>query len=767
MAKMKLNLKGDWKSLLLTHGEKIGLAVVGVVVLLLLWSALGQEGLSDSQQPDDLIALASSAKQHITEATWADYPEKPELPPIDSQATFTPLKVQPYETVATLNPPIWTRKNKRTDPKLLPPIQLEAHSGYGAFALVDPNAMQYGGMPGAPGAMPGAPVGPGASGQPGALINPNEGALINPNQGGLFGPGGGGLLAPGGEGMLGGGGMLGLPGQRPLPQWVPIEGVQPGMGSKLEGRHWIVVNALVPKAKQIEAFDLAFAEAEGYKPAADMPEYIAYQVQRTEIVPGEEPQWETIAGVTAKQIAQDTRQWSTQAGGMGGPSMGGPALGGPGTMMPGMPGGANAPREIVDPRYLHPVLTFPLGPLVMENWDEEVTHTQVPLAPTPEELRQQMLNRRPLQQEPEATPQAQGEETPGFFEQLNQRRGNPNGPGMGQYPGGPGMGQYPGGPGYGEGGYGPGMGGYGMNPELRRPVPYYLLRYFDFDAEPGKSYQYRIRLVMRDPNYHRPAVSGMGGDPMMARRATVMASPGMASPGGEMGGPASNLERVPEKYLDPSVVERLNATKETLRPFRVTDWSESSPVCQCELGETMLAGEVKAPTRGRFYDVPSAVVLVEEFDFETGLKTSVEQKFSRGDTGHLKADIEVIDPVLKQLVKKKEQTFAVDATVLDIRGGGRLLDPRAEQANAGRPRYLSSELTAPGAMLFLDANGDLRVRRELADREKVIFHREWAKEPEIPKPTESGPGGEMLGPGMGPGYEETRPGRRPRGSRGP
>jgi hypothetical protein len=586
--------------------------------------------------------------------------------------------------------------------------------------------------------------------------------MINPSQGGLFGPGGGGLSgALGGPGMLEGGLGLVEQLQRPLPPWVPIKGVQPGATDKLEGRYWIVINALVPKAKQIEAFDIAFANAEGYNPAADVPEYLAYQVERAEIIPGAEPNWQHIANVAPRMIYDATKEWSTQAAAAGG-------VGEVGMAMPSMSGGANSPREIVDPRYVHPLLTFPLGPLVMENWDEEVTHTKVPLAPTPEELRQQMLERRRrLGEEPEAASPPQGEEPPNFLEQLNQRRGGPNGPGMGPYPGGSGMypgegGMYPGEGGMypgGSGMYPGGPGGYGMNPELQRPVPYYLLRYFDFDAEPGKSYQYRIRLVMRDPNYQRPAISGMSG--MSGNLGMERMAMPVASPGGEMGGPA-NLERVPEKYLDRSVVERLNATKASIRPYRVTDWSEPSPVCQCELGETMLAGEVKPPARGRFYDVPSAVVLIEEFDFETGLETSVEQEFSRGDTRHLKADIEVIDPVLKQLVKKKGQTFAVDATVLDIRGGGRIIDPRVEQTDPGRPRYLGGELTEPGEVLFLDANGDLRVRHELADREQVILHRELAKQPEVPKPEEMGPGGEMMPPGSESMPEYGRGSRRSR-----
>jgi hypothetical protein len=472
-----------------------------------------------------------------------------------------------------------------------------------------------------------------------------------------------------------------------------------------------------------------------------------------------------VATVTPRTIEKTTRLWSTQTGMAGG--MGG--VGGYPGMEGGMAGGANAGREIIDSRYVHSKLTFPLGPLVMQDWGEEVTHSKVPLAPTPEELRQRMLNApRRMPQELEAAPEQEDGDPLDVFEQLNRNRnrrgmnGYPGGPG---YEGMPGMGGYPGAPG-GYGGYpgmeGSGMPGYGMNLQLQRPVPYYLLRYFDFEVEPGKNYQYRVRLVMRDPNYQRSAVNGMGGNSMPG-------GPPMAGPsGGEMMGP-TNMERVPEKYLDKAVIERLNATEASARAYRLTDWSEPSPACQCELGEKLFAGEVNPPSRGRFYDVPSATVLLKEFNPETGMEIAVEKKLSRGDTGYLKADIEVLDPVLKLLVKKKEQAFKVNTTVLDIRGGGRIIDPRGAEAGANRTRYLSAELTEPGEVLFLDANGDLRVRVEWADREKVIFHRELAKQPELPKPQESEPGMEgMMPPGSEPMPEYGRGSRRQRrGSRGP
>ena len=68
----------------------------------------------------------------------------------------------------------------------------------------------------------------------------------------------------------------------------------------------------------------------------------------------------------------------------------------------------------------------------------------------------------------------------------------------------------PGGRGKGSGGMGMGM-GMGMpgmsgqvSAELPKKLPstkYKLVRFFDFDALPGKTYRYRVRLLMYDPNF--------------------------------------------------------------------------------------------------------------------------------------------------------------------------------------------------------------------------------------------------------------------------
>ena len=47
------------------------------------------------------------------------------------------------------------------------------------------------------------------------------------------------------------------------------------------------------------------------------------------------------------------------------------------------------------------------------------------------------------------------------------------------------------------------MGNQMQKPDTRLSK-YLLFRYFDFTVTPGNSYRYRVRLVLRNPNYKRP-----------------------------------------------------------------------------------------------------------------------------------------------------------------------------------------------------------------------------------------------------------------------
>ncbi len=610
MAKFKLNLSGDWKSLLLAHGEKAGLAVVGLLVLFFLWSAIGQEGLPDSQEPEDLMQLAEAARGHIERTEWEAHPQRPELPQI---GTIMPrLALDPYKTQQVYDPPIFPKKLKRADPQLLAPIELEVDAGYGAFAMHDPTAV------------------PSASRSPRRQVNPRAGGLFGrlPRQGIVE-------EMP----LIEGEDLVDEPLGRPLPAWFPVQGVQPDESDKIVGRRWIVLKALVPITKQVEEFERVFRDAEGYDPQADRPVYLAFFVERSE---GTEGSWQPLATVTGTYVQRETDQWSKSA----------------------------EVREVVDERYVHPRLTFPLGPLVMDNWGPEVSHSKVPLAPTEDELRAMLEQQAPDEQQPEAPK----EDVP-LFEQfrLNPHAEEEDPRGRGPRRSLPPARRRSVDRGMGDGALA------GIADQLP-PAEELLLRYFDFNVEPGKQYRYRVRLVMRDPNFHR--------------------STGDEEP-----------QVLPIKYLEKSVVDRISAQEERMRPFRFTEWSAASPVASPPLEQGVLAGQVDPPPPGRFNDRPKATVLVRTFDMNTGMEMAAEREMGRSATARFITEVEAVDPHQRQLIKLKQYSFDVDATLVDLRGGNRIGSRDAS-------------LVEPGELLILGPDGTLRVRSQVEDRAYVQTHRD-------------------------------------------
>jgi hypothetical protein len=78
-----------------------------------------------------------------------------------------------------------------------------------------------------------------------------------------------------------------------------------------------------------------------------------------------------------------------------------------------------------------------------------------------------------------------------------------SGGGKGGMPGGPGVGA-PGGVPGGPGGAPAGGGGGNTGGKAKLPVKHLLVRFLDTDLEPGVSYQYRVSVKLRNPNYGKP-----------------------------------------------------------------------------------------------------------------------------------------------------------------------------------------------------------------------------------------------------------------------
>jgi hypothetical protein len=667
------------KALALAHGEKIGTGVVAVIVVLLVWAAIGRDGLEPGREPDDLKAKAQAAKSNIDRSVWdEEYDRRPEFKQYDDRSIMDNISPVEYKITKRLDPPLFEEKVKREDPVLLAALDLEVHAGFGPFALVADENVIGGGLDPLLGEGPAAPRRPGRP----------------PRRGGEDDAGG--LLEGGGEGLIDGGeDPIAQP--RPLPAWAEdyYGGIEVGGGARVEGRRWAVVNAIVPIAAQLEIYEDVFRGAEGFDPTADIPEYVAYFVERADVTRGTAPTWKQVAVFTPTLVGKATEDWAMQA------------------------------QEVIDPNYFNPLLVFPLGPRLLKDWGEDVTHSQVPLAPTAEELEQQRL------EEGDDNPiEPEGDDN--IFDQFGQPAAPRPGPGGRGQQGSmrrppvqrPPVGR--GGPRINEGGV-PGQMGVPQAPHL-------LLRFFDFEVRPGHSYQYRVRLVMADPNYYRGAAPG-------------------AAPG--EGVAAKERPMLPEKHLSKDAIERRRAVMKTkVKGYRFTDWSEASPAVYVPFESRVLAGDVKSAPVGRFTGEPSAKVVIEYFDPISGV-TAVKtvENMDRGGVGNFIDQADVIDPATRQIIPVKEQEFETSVILLDMRGGDRML--RSDKR--------------PGEILFMNPSGQLEVRTEPQDEEEILFYKDLFDPAEDAGLLEGG--GPGLGiPGAFPGgglLDGPQPRDRRRGTRAP
>jgi hypothetical protein len=431
---------------------------------------------------------------------------------------------------------------------------------------------------------------------------------------------------------------------RPLPPEVQQRLAKFGApvgGAKAEGKYIVAVKFLVPIKQQIAEFRSAFKDAADYNEARDFPNYGAgreteygkyyYRVERAEIAPdGTEGKWAMVGDSYRARKAEATWPQVT---------------------------------ELADSKYVDPVWTMSLPPLVMRDLRPLALHSKVPSAAQAAE--------------DEAEPEEGETEDP--MEDLD-------GPVIGGGDDDPRTGPVPPrgtprppitrprGPRSGEGGFAMG-GGVDMNDD----VDYKLFRFFDMDVQPGKSYVYRVKLYIEDPN-----------------------------------DPSPSHQKPPSRVLDKSVLERLARKTDKNVWWRESDYSEVTPVVRVPATKQVLAGSVlpegtivKADANDRVGTrISEAMVNVMAlvWDERKAMDVPGTTLAGRGSVLNFTSDVEAIDVAAGVLKKLDKYQFETDSIVLDLRGG----------ESFGR-RSDKNELSSPGEMLLIDAKGNLVVRKELED----------------------------------------------------
>ena len=487
-------------------------------------------------------------------------------------------------------------------------------------------------------------------------------------------------------GIAGGGGMVGPRGR--------IGGGATAADQPKLGQRYVVITAYLDLEKYRQSFYDCFKNTRRHSETDYVPDFRFFVVERAEITSEDEPeenlQWEQ----PYTNLAEEFKRFQSSG-------------------------------DLAEQKYINTILVSPL-PTRKDGltWGKEVVHPpEIPL-----------IGSNPLgtgeqpgaeEATPGGAPIAPGGDPFGGQGRLGGGR-------VGPMAGGGGGGMFDGG-----GMVGGGMIG-GRTGGLDSTTPYYLVRFFDYNVEPGKRYRYRIKVALTNPNLPYPA---------------------------------QDLNEDLRKQMK---------DKTQWGEFIYSDWSELTEVIPVPRDDRLLASSV-TPARGIDRE-PKGEVMAIHWTEQTGNEISDEFEISRGMLANFyEQDIpNAVNPLggpaagpgargpmlgpggdmfgpggadrqprrgrQRQPAGRRRQPqpaapptekidYVTEMLVLDMRGGDKL---------PGR-----NDLTSPGEFLLLDPDGNLEVRDASDDREERLDQ----KDPTRRQATRGrmGPGGGMIPPPAGGG----------------
>ena len=323
----------------------------------------------------------------------------------------------------------------------------------------------------------------------------------------------------------------------------------------------MVITGLVPFAKQEAQFEDDFRNVIKPIPEADEPQYTGMKIERTEIVAGAEPKWDELKLVAYHN--QFRKRWQSEM------------------------------SEVAEYAYTDRNFTMPLAPLVGADWDPAaVGHPKVPFV------------QKGNQGMPEKTRDegaAADEEDEGFgFAPREGHLADAPPPKVSRKRNSAGAGP------------------------ARQVADYILFRFIDTTVEPGRKYQYRVRLQLANPNFE-----------------------------------------VTDRYLkNPESKNQRNV---------FSPWSEPTPVVTTPRDVEVFAGPVvKASPKD-----PIMRAMVTKLDRPLGLKLVADETFRRGNLITIQKKIETEEPAAVGTPITVEARLNADAVVVDIEGGKPLKGPKS------------------------------------------------------------------------------------------
>ena len=453
---MKTNKPGKQNPLFL-YVDKI---VFGVLVLATVYYCYSAVSLPQiTWTPTQLTSDATSAQQNIDRSEYRAelVPDKYDEKALDIRAG---IPAAPYQTAERWEAPIFREKIMRGIPETFPVIKLRATDGVG-------------------------------------------GLMVKDGQSVLAGTAGSSDM-----GAFGGGDTMGS----------SMSAGMSSAGGKVETKRWVLLTGLIPYADQLQEYIDKYAGALHTSPM-DYPDYLFMKIQRNEIGnndAGGNPIWEDLD--VLKQLAETERDWA---------GSGVDPVDFQYTLPPaqGFPRMAAIVPPLANRSFGYEVAYPPYIPLMADSLAEQQIIQQ-------KRMDDMLKNQKPVTTRDLFDPESGAIDQ--FIQGTSGLGGGMSGGGDSGMGGGGSRvsGMYQGtntsGTGGGASGMRTGMSGDMMSgdmgmggsmsggmgnttsrwvrymdtlPSVYIDAPYRLFRYFDFSIEPGKAYQYRVSLALRNPNF--------------------------------------------------------------------------------------------------------------------------------------------------------------------------------------------------------------------------------------------------------------------------
>tara|TARA_R110002095_G_scaffold212708_1_gene202328 strand:- start:66601 stop:68772 length:2172 start_codon:yes stop_codon:yes gene_type:complete len=488
------NLKGmNYKEFAVNHGEKIVLGFVGLFVVFVIFTS---KWTTEKRTPLELTQKVDTAESQVKTSQWPEEKRKEFLKDDDLREKVTELidkgiEVTNYRFSVSLSSPLYAKKERAKEVDWLPVEDLVAN--YERFIMMTRplDAAMEEGLEGSKSletekAKPDEPeydpfkkrntgAGMGGPGIPGMTFGsiPGESEMMASGPGG-YNPSG--YSTPMEPGALPEESMMGMEG-----------GMSGGMaGPAREGRglRFIAVRGVFDLATQQDKLERSLGDAYSMQnmQTGKILEFLDFELQRKKAIQGNDPwagDWEDVDIETSIEVLKES---------------------------------ADFDPEVVNTGITDRVFTMPLPSRIAGFWYKVATHPRVEnFTLSQEEIEQELeFNRLILNQykKSHAGEKVFKEKQKGFSTlQLGMREIRNDLMSAGQ-------------PEEMDSVY------QGMTNSMRQENPsgeldekkliqklktsvtaagrLLLFRYFDFDLNPGETYKYRVRLVVRNPNYQRP-----------------------------------------------------------------------------------------------------------------------------------------------------------------------------------------------------------------------------------------------------------------------